>query len=268
MNWQKIIEEEVKKSKITYFYFKKKKYPYLILPFDARMPYRFQKAVVDGFSQVLKNELKKANTILAVEAKGFFPAGWLALKKKKDLVVIRKRDYKIKNQIKNIFVTGLPGCGKTTLIKEVIRKLERRVGGFFTSEIRKNGQRVGFEIFSLDGQKGILAHQDFQSPFKVSKYKVNLKNLEEIAVKSIEEGIKDRKLIVIDEIGKMELFSEKFRKAVSEALESTNFILGTITLTRNEFTDQIRRREDTKIFYLTKNNRQEIKEKILNLLKT
>ena len=100
MDWEKIIEKEVKRAKITYFKTGRKKYPYLILPFDSRISFEFQKAVIDGFSQILKDEIKRANAILAIEAKGFFPASFLAQKYKKDLIVVRKRDYKIKGQIK------------------------------------------------------------------------------------------------------------------------------------------------------------------------
>ncbi len=130
MFWQKIIEKETKKSKITYFYFKKKKYSYLILPFDSRISPKFQKAVIDGFSQIFKNELKKANAILAIEAKGFFPASWLAEKYKKDLIVVRKRDYQIKGQIRikqkkaygkgELFCLGLKKKDKVLIIEDVI----------------------------------------------------------------------------------------------------------------------------------------------------
>jgi len=73
MIWQKIIKKEIRKPKITYFNVGRKKYPYLILPFDTRIYFKFQKAVIEGLSQILKNEIKKANTILTIEAKGFFP---------------------------------------------------------------------------------------------------------------------------------------------------------------------------------------------------
>ncbi len=169
---------------------------------------------------------------------------------------------------KNIFLTGLPGCGKTTLLKEIIKELNLEAAGFYTEEIREKGERIGFNLFSLDGKRGILAHKDFKSPYQVSKYGVNLRDLEEIGVKSIEEGLlKGEKIIIIDEIGKMELFSEKFKEAVLAALESENLVLGTIKITKDPFTDKIRERKDTKILNLTKKNREEIKKEILKFLK-
>jgi nucleoside-triphosphatase len=168
---------------------------------------------------------------------------------------------------KNIFITGIPGCGKTTLIKEILKELKVPAKGFFTEEIRKNGERIGFKIVTLSGKTGILAEKGFESSFRVSKYGINLKDLEEIGVKEIEEGLKEDCLIVVDELGKMELFSKKFQEIISKALDSKNKILGTIMLKPNPFCDEIKRRLDTKIFYLTRENFQEVKKEIINILK-
>jgi nucleoside-triphosphatase len=165
--------------------------------------------------------------------------------------------------IKNIFITGLPGCGKTTLIKEILRELKLDAGGFFTEEIREEGVRKGFKIITLDGKEGTLAHVDIKSPYRISRYGVNIKDLEEIGVKSIQKGIKENKIIIIDEIGKAEMLSEKFRKAVLMALNSQKKVLGTIKFTHDSFTDKIKKRSDTKIFYLTRENREKIKKEIL-----
>ncbi len=169
--------------------------------------------------------------------------------------------------IKNIFITGKPGCGKTSLVKEIIEALNLDTEGFYTSEIRERGVRKGFKITTLNGKKGILAHVNIKSPYRVSKYKVNIKDLEEIGVKSILNTLKENKICVIDEIGTMEMFSEKFKKAVSVALDSKSKVLGTIKLTPGPFTDEIKRRKDTKIFHLTGENRGKIKKEIKELLK-
>ena len=53
---------------------------------------------------------------------------------------------------KNLLLTGPPGCGKTTVIRRLVERLaNRRVAGFYTHEIRKKGQRVGFEVRGLNG---------------------------------------------------------------------------------------------------------------------
>ncbi len=169
--------------------------------------------------------------------------------------------------VKNFLLTGVPGVGKTSLLKEILKELKIPARGFFTEEIRKNGERIGFKIVTLTEKEGILAEKGFRSPYQVSKYGVILKDLEELGVKEIEEGLREDSLIVADEIGKMELFSPKFRKVILEALDSKNKILGTIMLKPNPFCDKIKKRQDTKIFYLTKENSQRIKKEIIKLLK-
>lgn len=162
--------------------------------------------------------------------------------------------------IKNIFITGLPGSGKTTLIKEIVEELNLAAGGFYTSEIRERGQRKGFKIITLDGKEGILAHTNIKSPYRVSKYKINIRDLEKIGVESILK--KENKICLIDEVGLMELYSKKFRKAVLAVLNSHNMVLGTIMLKSNPFCDKIKERKDTKVFYLTKENFQKLKREI------
>lgn len=169
--------------------------------------------------------------------------------------------------IKNIFITGRPSCGKTTLIMQIIKELNLNIGGFYTAEIRERGQRKGFKIIDLGGKGGVLADIDLKSPYKVGKYKVNLKDLEEIGVKSILNAIGKNKIVIIDEIGKMELFSEKFRKAVEEAVNSKNKVLGTIKLAKDPFTEKIKNTKDTRIFHLTEGNFKQIKTEIIKILR-
>ena len=92
-------------------------------------------------------------------------------------------------------------------------------GGFYTEEIRVMDRRMGFRIITLDGKDGILAHVDCNSNYKVGKYRVDLDSFESVAIPTLEKAIKDKAIIVIDEIGKMELFSMKFKELVSNILD-------------------------------------------------
>ena len=171
--------------------------------------------------------------------------------------------------VKNILITGLPGCGKTTLIKEISSSVNIEKVGFYTEEIREKGKRVGFKILTFSGKEGILAHINFNTPYKVSKYFVSIENLESIAVAEIEKGLLfENCLIIIDEIGKMELFSEKFKKIVISAFESPNKVLATIMLKSDPFCDNIKKRKDTEIFILERKNYNEIKEKLKTMLES
>ncbi len=170
--------------------------------------------------------------------------------------------------INNIFLTGPPSVGKTTIIQKVIKKLDNPAIGFYTQEIRESDKRIGFLMITLDGEKGYLAHQDITSNFNVRRYGVSIENIENIAIPSITPKSKDE-IIIIDEIGKMECFSEKFKVVATNALSSNNIVLGTIAIGGTEFIRNIKKRHDIKIFEVSRNNRDElpiiIEEEILKL---
>lgn len=167
----------------------------------------------------------------------------------------------------NILVTGAPRTGKTTLISTIISNLNICVIGFITTEIRENNIRTGFTIETYSGIKKILASKkNLESRYRVGKYGVYLDNLNYI-VSKLEKEIDDEtpKLIVIDEIGKMELFSHIFKDFVMKTL-SQNKVLGTIMLRDNDFTRKIKLRSDTKVFEINLQNREKITDKIEELI--
>jgi len=164
-------------------------------------------------------------------------------------------------------LTGRPGVGKTTLIKEVVKRLGARVGGFFTEEIRWERQRQGFRLVTFDGQEAILAHVNQGGPYRVGKYGVNINGLEEVGVSALRRGVQGGEIIVIDEIGKMELFSPAFRQAVEEAIGSGKPVIGTIMQGPHPWADGIKRHPRVELLTLTGGNHQEIGEYLLKELK-
>jgi nucleoside-triphosphatase len=168
--------------------------------------------------------------------------------------------------LKNILITGNPGMGKTTLVHTLLKELNIPAGGFYTQEIRVSGKRTGFKILTLDGQEGVLASVDIQSPHRVGRYGVNIRDLEEIGVKSIANALEHHNLIVIDEVGKMELFSKQFQKTLLQALDSEKPLLGTIMQKDNSFTRNIKRRQDTEVITLTRENFKSVKEQVKILI--
>jgi nucleoside-triphosphatase THEP1 len=81
---------------------------------------------------------------------------------------------------KNILLTGSPGCGKSTLIEKIVAGTKRPATGFLTREIREHNRWVGFSINPLNGNSGVLAHENIESKFKVGKYGVNIKGIDSI----------------------------------------------------------------------------------------
>ncbi|MCS7132868.1 MAG: NTPase [Aigarchaeota archaeon] len=121
-------------------------------------------------------------------------------------------------------LTGPPGCGKTTAILKIVDELKRRnikVEGMYTQELRESGRRVGFAVKRISGGEGILAHIKFKEGPRLGKYVVNLRDLESIGVSALLDGLGEADVVVVDEVGPMELFSGKFREAVEELLSSS-----------------------------------------------
>jgi len=167
---------------------------------------------------------------------------------------------------KAYLLTGGPGVGKTTIIKQALDKSRTRAGGFFTEEIRVGGVRQGFRIITLDGQSAILAHIGIKSPYRVSKYGVDIEGLDRVGVAALREATRDRNLVVIDEIGKMELFSPYFKEAVLEAINNGKRVLGTIMLSSHPWADQIKRHHNVVTITVTRTNHQEVLEQVLQWL--
>jgi nucleoside-triphosphatase len=126
--------------------------------------------------------------------------------------------------------------------------------GFFTSEIREKGQRLGFSIETLNGEKGILAHIDNNGPIKVGRYGVNIKDINSIAVPSMLPSRPDE-IVVIDEIGKMECLSQLFKKTLLDVLDSDHPIIGSIAIKGDPFIRKIRERNDVELIQVSEKNR-------------
>ena len=166
-----------------------------------------------------------------------------------------------------LLLTGKPGTGKTAIIKEAIAKAGIKAGGFYTEEIRVGGIRQGFKIVTFDGKEAILAHVNISSPYQVSKYKVDIANLNKVGVSALYRGLKENDLIVIDEIGKMELLSPQFREVILQAIGSGNKVLGTIMLGPHPFADEIKQHPKVKILLLSRANHSQVLGEILSWLK-
>jgi nucleoside-triphosphatase len=165
--------------------------------------------------------------------------------------------------MKNWLLTGKPGVGKTTLVRFILRSLKVPAGGFLTEEIQEEGRRVGFVLRDLEGREGILAHASFSSPYRVGRYGVQVQTMEKIGIPALNKAISDKDLVVIDEIGRMELFSPAFQRAILEALDSSKPVLGVLQDRVFPLAQRIGGREDTRIIHVTLKNRDHLLGSIL-----
>ncbi|WVZ11791.1 hypothetical protein V8G54_016321 [Vigna mungo] len=179
---------------------------------------------------------------------------------------------------KCFLVTGPPGVGKSTLIMRVLESLRLnssiKLQGFYTREVRHAGQRVGFEVVTLDGRIAPLASLHFSSPESVGwpsvgKYKVDVASFESLALPELQvrEGTG---LFIIDEVGKMELFSSSFFPAVLRVLESNIPVLASIPIPKfgRDIPEvaRLRNHAGATCFTLNVGNRDAVREHIRSLL--
>jgi nucleoside-triphosphatase len=178
------------------------------------------------------------------------------------------------DDIPKIGITGLPNVGKTKTLVKVIEFLEEsgyNIEGMITEPIIKKKKRVGFYIKDWQtNEKEPFAHIDFDHKDKVGEYGVNISILEKIGVNSIEKAIFDNKIdiIIIDEIGKMEMLSERFCEVVIEALDSDKPIMVTLhKKSRTPLLQDVRRRDDIRILEVTPVNRNLLPYKLEKIMK-
>jgi nucleoside-triphosphatase len=166
-----------------------------------------------------------------------------------------------------LLLTGLPGTGKTSLIKKALAEVSLKAGGFYTEEIRsREGVRLGFRLVTLDGRRATLAHLKTKGPPRVSRYGVDIAALEDTGVPALNNASQSADLVIIDEIGKMEMLSPQFREAVSRILDSGKPVLGTIMLTAHPWTDALKRRAEVELVPVTPTNRAGVAQEITTWL--
>ncbi len=165
---------------------------------------------------------------------------------------------------KNLLLTGLPGVGKTTVIRKVLDSLppQLKVDGFFTEEVREGGERIGFQIVTIDGQRAWLARKGFSSPRRVGKYGVDVEAIERVIIPTLNRAVAQADLIVIDEIAKMELSHPAFAEVVWKCLESSKPVLGVIQRSQLPFIEKVKARADTVVWEVTPQNRNKLPEQI------
>ncbi len=159
-----------------------------------------------------------------------------------------------------LLITGPPGVGKTTVLTktvEILRGRGVRVGGMLSREVRKGEVRVGFEILDLGSERrGWLAHVNQQTGPRMGKYRVNLLDLELVGTKAITDALENSSIVAIDEVGPMELFSQKFRDTVEAALKSPKTVIAVIHWSaKDKVIENMRKMKGAETFTVTTENR-------------
>src|SRR6516165_891676 len=145
--------------------------------------------------------------------------------------------------LKNLLLTGAPGCGKTTVLERVAERLgDLRLAGFVARELREQGHGVGFEAVGLGSKPAILAHVRFRSPVSVGRYGVEPDRLVPLIEEELHRPPGTVDAYLIDEIGKMECHCPKFIEAVRRLLEGSVPLVATIALRGGGFIAEAKKR--------------------------
>lgn len=174
-----------------------------------------------------------------------------------------------------ILLTAEPRTGKSTAIKKIIKLIgKENCGGFYTEEVRENGDRIGFNCVTLDGEVCRIADLSFDSDIRVQSktnpelsYGVSIENFENIALESVRQALIDKDVIVIDEIGPIQLYSKKFQELILEVVSSSKVLLGTIFYNSHPEVDRYKNINGVNIRLLTLENRDIMTEDIASNLK-
>lgn len=166
-----------------------------------------------------------------------------------------------------LLIEARPGAGKTTAMSrlaELLREAGVPLSGFLTGELRESGRRVGFEIETFDGQRGLLAHVEFKGPPRVGRYGVDVEAFERLALPALDPP---GDVVLIDELGKMELASERFGEAVRALFERPLPIVATVQTARHPLTDALKRKRGVSTIRLTAANRDRLPGEVAERLR-
>ena len=163
-----------------------------------------------------------------------------------------------------LLITGVPGIGKTTVIRKVTASLPGvKISGFYSEEIRVNNARQGFELVTFQGRRFVVAHVDLTSAYRVGRYGVTVAVID-IAIENALPEESSTKLFIIDEIGKMECFSSLFVKRMSSILDSGKPVIATIALKGGGFIVEVKNRPGIELWKMTTKNRDLMAQRIID----
>jgi nucleoside-triphosphatase len=167
-----------------------------------------------------------------------------------------------------VFLTGAPRVGKSTLVRKVadmIRQSGVKVGGMTSGDLRSGTDRVGFEVRNLGtGETGLLAHVNQTTGPRIGRYRVSSEDLDRIGAEAILSAIKEATLIVVDEVGPMELTSRRFKEAVQAALESGKSLLGAVHRNAQDpLVRTIKSGRSIEVIEITRENRDSLADNLI-----
>jgi len=183
---------------------------------------------------------------------------------------VAEKDGRVNGPAPVILLTGRPGVGKTTALRRIVEGLGGGAGGFYTREVRAGGRRTGFELVTLEGERALLATSDASKglgrPVSFGRYRVDLEAIDAVGVPALLDALRQGLVVVVDEIGPMEIRSARFREAILEIMEGDVAAVGTIYGRPQPFADQVKAHPRVRVREITMENRDELPGEVLEEL--
>jgi len=175
--------------------------------------------------------------------------------------LLSRLDGRHKNSKKVFLLTGKPRMGKTTMIKKLIKEIGAdNCGGFYTEEIIHANDRIGFRCVSVKGGSAEIANVESQSKTRIGRYGVDINIFEEFVIKALQDAINSKRIIVIDEIGFMQMLSPAFSEIVHDIISGNHIVIGTVPVDSHPEIDKIKYLMDVAITSLNEFNRDSVSD--------
>lgn len=172
-------------------------------------------------------------------------------------------------QVSRLLLQGPPKVGKTVAMQRLVELLDEHgvvVTGFLTHEVSERDRRVGFVVRDVSGPEAVLAHQDFQTDVQVGRFGVDVAAFERVALPALHRVQEGGGVVVIDELGRMELASETFVEAVDAVLAASVPVVATVHVHAHPVTDALKQRGDVQWVAVTEANRDEVPRRLFSQL--
>jgi nucleoside-triphosphatase len=180
----------------------------------------------------------------------------------------RDREPHATSAVPVLLLTGRPGVGKTTVLQQTVAALGNRAGGFYTREVRVGRRRTGFELVTLSGETALLATVEREvalaRPHSFGRYRVDLATIDEVGVPALLDALAQGQVVVVDEIGPMEILSPRFQEAILQLLDGEASVIGTVVQRPQPFADRVKAHPRVRVRTVTTQNRDELPGQLLS----
>jgi nucleoside-triphosphatase THEP1 len=117
--------------------------------------------------------------------------------------------------MKNLFLTGPIGCGKSTSIATALGEHLEKAGGFLTvRQKNEEGRAVAYRMTRPDGSDGQIILN-----YSAKPYTMHLEVFEDLGLRIVQEA-QQYDYVILDEIGGFEVLSDAFLEALMQLLRS------------------------------------------------